>query len=216
MEVSEERALHGDERHGRVDERSVRPVAAAVGRGSESAQVAAMGEFSFTIIDDILAGKNIVVKFTSNVRGKLPGDGGGAGFAHGLVLYLPLTSGTDTLTSGALAPPPPASPFPCPPSPSTESAGSQSYRFLNTMLMGLNSNGVQDLTGLGQLALRVQDPALMRLRVVLPTGHIFILSRVRNQTSRGTLREYSRHAVKLDECNQGSCRSLSYLYFARQ
>lgn len=35
---------------------------------------------------------------------------------------------------------------------------------------------------------------------------IFILSRVRNQTSRGTLSEHSRHAVKLDECNQASCR----------
>ena len=38
------------------------------------------------------------------VGGELPGDGGGTGFAHGLVAYLPLTSGTDTLTSGTPAP----------------------------------------------------------------------------------------------------------------
>ena len=34
---------------------------------------------------------------------------------------------------------------------------------------------------------------------------IFILSHIRNQTSRGTLREHPRHAVKLDECNQATC-----------
>ena len=32
----------------------------------------------------------------------------------------------------------------------------------------------------------------------------FFLSRVRNQTNRDTLSEYSRHAVKSEECNQAA------------
>ncbi|XBI38222.1 hypothetical protein VPH35_123312 [Triticum aestivum] len=35
---------------------------------------------------------------------------------------------------------------------------------------------------------------------------IFFLSHVRNQTSRGTMSEYSRHVVRSEGYNQASCR----------
>ncbi|XP_044429042.1 uncharacterized protein [Triticum aestivum] len=64
--------------------------------------------------------------------------------------------------------------------------------------------GVQDLAGLGQPVLHVQDMALMSPNNPCYRPGTFFLSRVRNQTNRDTLSEYLWHAVKSEGCNQAA------------
>ncbi|XBI91231.1 hypothetical protein VPH35_028600 [Triticum aestivum] len=51
----------------------------------------------------------------------------------------------------------------------------------------------------GPLCLKIPDTPCYQLG-------IFFLSHVRNQTTRGTLSQYSRHVVRSEGYNQASCR----------